>query len=226
MCANASLAPTSTMYSRPDTGRAHAVVASRKIFAGIEPGAARGPVKDELLAAIPKLRAFAIFLTRRSDRADDLVQETLLKGLANLARYEPATSMQAWLLRILRNTFYSQCRKKREVEDRDGAFTAALSTPERQNGHMDFEDFRIALAQIPVEQREALALVGGSGFSYAEAAAVCGCPIGTVKSRISRARRRLAEILGLEAQSKAQQIPRSRMSDRHLGLRAALSRAA
>jgi RNA polymerase sigma-70 factor, ECF subfamily len=171
-------------------------------------------VKDELLAAIPRLRVLAITLTRHSDRADDLVQETLLKGWAKLARYERGTSMRAWLFTIMRNAFYTQCRKKREVEDRDGTLAAALSTPARQNGHMDFEGFRIAAAQIPAEQREALALVGGSGFSYREAAAVCGCPIGTVKSRISRARSRLAEILGLEAQSKVQHLPRSRTSDR------------
>jgi RNA polymerase sigma-70 factor, ECF subfamily len=214
MSANASLAATSTTYSGPNIGCTHAVVASRKIFARIDPSAARDAVKAELLAAIPRLRALAISLTRHSDRADDLVQETLLKGWANLARYEPGTSMQAWLFSILRNTFYTQCRKKREVEDRDGRLAAALSTPARQNGHMDFEDFRAAAAQIPGEQQEALALVGGSGFSYREAAAVCGCPIGTVKSRISRARSRLAELLGLEARSKVQHIPRSQTSGR------------
>jgi RNA polymerase sigma-70 factor, ECF subfamily len=214
MRANASLAPTSTTDSGPDIGCTHAVVASRKIFARIDPSAARDAMKAELLAAIPRLRVLAISLTRCSDRADDLVQETLLKGWANLARYEPGTSMRAWLLTIMRNAFYTQCRKKHEVEDRDGTLAAALSTPARQNGHMDFEDFRAAVAQIPAEQREALVLVGGSGFSYREAAAVCGCPIGTVKSRINRARSRLAELLGLEARSKVQHMPRSQPSGR------------
>jgi RNA polymerase sigma-70 factor (ECF subfamily) len=165
-------------------------------------------MRDELLAAIPALRAFARSLTRRRDRADDLVQETLLKAWANLAHYEPRTRMLAWLFTILRNAFYSQQRKdKREVEDSDGTMAAALATPPAQNGHMDFEDFRIALAQIPVEQREALVLVGGSGFSYQEAAEICGCAIGTIKSRTNRGRERLSELLGLTLQDEARHIP-------------------
>ena len=199
MRANTTLAPRSTTYSHRDLGRTHGIVASRTISHPIEPSLAKGAMKDELLAAIPALRAFARSLTRRPDRADDLVQETLLKGWANLARYEPGTSMQAWLFTILRNAFYSQHRKdKREVEDADGTMAAGLSTPPVQNDYMDFEDFQIALAQIPVEQREALVLVGGSGFSYQEAAAICGCAIGTIKSRTSRARGGLAERLGLK----------------------------
>lgn len=159
-------------------------------------------VKNELLSAIPALRAFAISLVRNSDRADDLVQETLLKAWAGRARYQPGTSMPAWLSTILRNAFYSQYRKSGyEVQDVDGNFADALSTPPRQDGHMDLQDLRMALEQIPLEQREALVLVGAAGFAYAEAATICSCAEGTIKSRANRGRQRLAEILGLEAKS-------------------------
>ncbi len=121
--------------------------------------------------------------------------------------------MHAWLVTILLSAFYSQHRKdRREVEDGDGTMAAALSTLPTQNEHMDFEDFQIALAQIPVEQREALVLVGESGFSYQEAAAICGCATGTIKSRTNRARGRLAELLGLTLQDEAQHVPRLRTS--------------
>jgi len=157
---------------------------------------ANSSLKDELLAAIPSLRAFAMSLAGQPDRADDLVQETLMKAWANLARYEVGTNLRAWLFTILRNTFYSEHRKHRlEIEDADGHLAAGLSTPARQNDHMDFEDFRVALQQLAPDQREALILVGASGLSYEEAADICGCAVGTIKSRVNRARGRLGELL-------------------------------
>lgn len=156
--------------------------------------------KQELLEAIPALRAFAISLSGKADRADDLVQETLMKAWANMASYTPGTNLRAWLFTILRNIFYSQYRKRRrEVEDADGLMVARLSSAPEQNGHMDFEDFRKALQKLPPDQREALILIGASGLSYDEAAKVCDCAVGTIKSRVNRARSRLAELLGLDA---------------------------
>lgn len=156
--------------------------------------------KDDLLAAIPAMRAFAISLSGNQDRADDLVQETLMKAWANMASFDAGTNLRAWLFAILRNIFFSQYRKRRrEVEDADGHFAAGLSTPPEQNGHMEFADFRLALQKLPADQREALTLVGATGLSYEEAAEVCGCAVGTIKSRVSRARGRLVELLGLDA---------------------------
>ena len=139
--------------------------------------------KQALLAALPSLRAFALSLTGRPDRADDLVQETVMKAWAKQGGFTLGTNMQAWLVTILRNTFYSQMRKRgREVQDSDGAFTERLSVPPAHDGVMDMADFRVALAALPDDQREALLLVGASGFSYEEAAGICGCAVGTVKS--------------------------------------------
>ena len=156
-------------------------------------------VKQDLLAAIPPLRAFAISLAGSPDRADDLVQETLVKAWTNLASYRPGTNLRAWLFTILRNEFYSQYRKKkREVEDVDDRIAGRLATAPDQFSHLEFEDFRLALQQLRPDQREALILIGGTGLSYEETADVCGCAVGTIKSRVNRARARLAQILGFE----------------------------
>jgi RNA polymerase sigma-70 factor (ECF subfamily) len=106
--------------------------------------------------------------------------------------------LNAWLFTILRNLFHSEYRKRRrEVEDPDGSYAGRLKVQPEQGSHLDFEDFRSALAQLPSDQREALLLVGASGFSYEEAANICGCAIGTVKSRVNRARLRLASVLNV-----------------------------
>lgn len=155
--------------------------------------------KREMLAALPNLRAFAISLIRSRDRADDLVQDTVMKAWAKQESYQPGTNMRAWLVTILRNEFYSQIRKSgREVQDTDGVYTSRLSVPPEQNGSVDLQDFRAALAQLPDDQREAILLIGASGFAYEEAAEICGCPVGTIKSRVSRARIRLQELLGIK----------------------------
>ena len=157
-------------------------------------------LRRDLLASIPNLRAFAVSLAGSSERADDLVQETLMKAWAKFDTFQEGTNLRAWLFTILRNEFYSQVRKRgREVEDAEGAYAARLASQPAQNGHMDLRDFREALIQLPADQREALILVGASGFSYEEAAEICDCAVGTIKSRVSRARTRLAEILSLEA---------------------------
>jgi RNA polymerase sigma-70 factor (ECF subfamily) len=156
-------------------------------------------LRDQVLATVPSLRAFAISLCGNVDRADDLVQETLLRALANISSFEPGTNMPAWLFTILRNLFRSEYRKRRrEVEDADGRYAETLKSHPEQHGRVEFEEFRVALAKLPSDQREALILVGASGFSYEEAADICGCAIGTIKSRVNRARTRLSELLSID----------------------------
>ena len=152
-----------------------------------------------LLGAVPSLRAFAISLSGNVDRADDLVQDTLMRALANIHRFEPRTNLNAWLFTILRNLFHSEYRKrKREVEDADGSYAARLATAPEQNARLDFDDLRLALAKLSPDQREAVLLIGAEGFSYEEAAQICGTAVGTIKSRVNRARRRLSELMSLE----------------------------
>ncbi|OJT96154.1 RNA polymerase subunit sigma [Metarhizobium album] len=152
--------------------------------------------KRELLASLPSLRAFAISLIGRHDRADDLVQDTIMKAWAKQDHYQMGTNMKAWLFTILRNELFSQMRKHgREIQDSDGAFTDSMATHPSQYGSMDLQDFRRALEKLPPDQREAVVLVGASGFSYEEAAEICGCAVGTIKSRVNRARLRLQELL-------------------------------
>lgn len=152
--------------------------------------------RAELIEAIRPLRAFSRTLVRDEVRAEDLVQETLVKAWEKQASFQPGTNIRAWLFTILRNTYYSELRKrKREVEDVDGKMTAGLSVKAPQEGHMAVRDLRGALGELNAEQREALILVGASGFSYEEAGEICGVAAGTVKSRVSRARQRLAHLM-------------------------------
>ncbi len=155
--------------------------------------------RNDLISYIPPLRAFAISLTGKVDRADDLVQETLLKAWANRESFEPGTKLKAWLFTILRNEFYTVFRKrKREVEDADGIIAANVGVHPGQDSHMDLTDMRHALGHLPIDQREALLLVSASDMSYEEAAVICGVAVGTIKSRVNRARARLAELLHLK----------------------------
>jgi RNA polymerase sigma-70 factor (ECF subfamily) len=157
-----------------------------------------GPLKQSLLALIPNLRAFAVSLCGDVERADDLVQETLLKAWNHLESFQEGTNLRAWLFTILRNTYFSDCRRRRrEVEDREGKKAAELAIHPGQQGHLDMQDFRRALNLLPPDQREALVLVGAAGFSYEEAASVSGCAVGTIKSRVNRARTKLTEMLGV-----------------------------
>ena len=153
----------------------------------------------DMLKAVPRLRAFAISLTGNIDQADDLVQDALMRGLSNIERFEPGTNMQAWLFTILRNLFLMEYRRrKREVEDPDGTMASRLSVHPAQDGYIDLEDLKVALTRLPIKQREALLLVAAQGFSYEQASEICGAQIGTIKSRVKRARTRLAELLGIE----------------------------
>jgi RNA polymerase sigma-70 factor (ECF subfamily) len=155
-------------------------------------------IRQEMVAAIPRLRAFAVSLCGNPDRADDLVQETLAKALLNIKSFSIGTNLLAWLFTILRNAYYSEFRKRRrEVADVDGSLSGALVSKADQDDHMEMLDFRRALQRLSPDQREALILIGATGLSYEEAAEVCKCAVGTMKSRVSRARSRLSELLQL-----------------------------
>jgi RNA polymerase sigma-70 factor (ECF subfamily) len=155
--------------------------------------------KNQMLALLPNLRGFALSLCGDPERADDIVQETLLKAWDHFDSFQEGTNLRAWLFTILRNTFLSEMRKKRrEVADSDGKLAESLSVVPAQQGHVDLTDVRNALDLLPSAQREAVILVGAAGMSYEEAAGVARCAVGTIKSRVNRGRLKLAELLNLE----------------------------
>ncbi len=151
--------------------------------------------RDGLVEAIPALRAFARSLCGKRDVADDLVQETMMKGWQSRERFQPGTNLKAWLFAILRNEIYSSYRRAKTVAN----YTAMESTkPEGvdadQYAKLDLTDLMRAFDALAPEQKEALILTVGE-FSYEEAAAICGCAVGTIKSRISRARKQLEQLV-------------------------------
>lgn len=152
--------------------------------------------KRELTGVIPHLRAFARGLCGRADMADDLVQETLLKAWAARERFEPGTSMRAWTFVILRNAYLTDMRRARFRGDYDEALAERILTaPADQEEPVHLADLHRALLTLPEERREALLLVGAGGFSYEEAAQICGCAVGTIKSRVGRARAALTAMI-------------------------------
>jgi RNA polymerase sigma factor (sigma-70 family) len=145
--------------------------------------------RDGLTEALPGLRAFALSLVGDASRADDLVQETVLRAWARQELFIPGSNLKAWLCTILRNQFYTECRKrKREIEDVNGAVAAQLTAPAAQEHGSDLQVVWSHIGKLPELQREALLLVGAQGLTYEAAAEVMGCQTGTVKSRVSRAR--------------------------------------
>lgn len=155
--------------------------------------------REEIVEHLKPLRAFAFSLTRNTALADDMVQDALVKAWSNIDKFEAGTNMRAWLFTILRNTYYSHHRKRqREVEDADGSHAEKLSQKPDHDGRLQMRDFNAAFALLNEEQREALVLVGASGFSYEDAAEMCGVKVGTIKSRVNRARARLAELMHLD----------------------------
>ena len=155
--------------------------------------------RDELPEHLPALRAFGISLTRNATEADDLVQETIVKAWSNFDRFQAGTDLRAWLFTILRNTYYTQViRRRREVRDETGEYANSMRTPATQDWSVAMRALQTALAQLPDEHREALVLVGAAGLSYEEAAEICGCALGTIKSRVNRARARLLKIMDAE----------------------------
>ncbi len=156
-------------------------------------------LQTALLATVPKLRAFAYSLCGSRDRADDLVQETLLRGIANIHLFAPGTNLAAWLGTILRYAFVNEYRKRgRSVEDPKGTFAATLTSQPEQDSCVQIGKLQTALAKLPLDQREAIVLIGCQGLSYEQAAKICHCAPGTIKSRTSRARARLAELMSIE----------------------------
>src|SRR3984885_16045852 len=155
-----------------------------------------GDFKTELLSLIPFLRAFARSLTGNQEGADDLAQETLVKAWQSRATFIPGTNLKAWLFTILRNQFYSDRRRawRQAPWDQDAAERIPGSAGE-QTWAAELSDTARALTSLSDEQREALILVGAGGFSYEDAAAICHCAVGTVKSRVARARRALISVL-------------------------------
>jgi RNA polymerase sigma-70 factor (ECF subfamily) len=153
----------------------------------------------EMLPLIPKLRAFAVSLSHDRDRAEDLVQETLLSACRSMDQFMPGTNMTAWLFTILRNHFYSEYRRRRhDVRDVEGSYTNSLAVQPEQIIRTEYGELWVALGNLPKNMRDLLLLVGVLGVSYDEAARICGCATGTVKSRVHRARQRLADLLAIE----------------------------
>ena len=150
----------------------------------------------ELIANIPHLRAFAGFVTQNSDQANDLVQDTIVRALRAQHQFQPGTNFKAWTFTILRNLHINNLRRNRVRMDsiEDGALEA-FAVPPDQFARLEFQELRRALAKLSPEHREVLILVGASGFRYEEAATICKCAIGTIKSRLSRARAELRELL-------------------------------
>ena len=163
-----------------------------------------GSFESDVARFIPNLRAFARSLTRNVEDADDLVQETLIKAFSNFERLVPGSNLKAWLFTILRNTHISHIRKRRnEVLQQHDDQVELVAVKESQSSRMDLLDFTNALETLPEDQREALLLIGAEGFSYEDAALMCGCAVGTIKSRVNRARTKLAEMLDVEEQTQS-----------------------
>lgn len=156
---------------------------------------------DLLLEQVPSLRAFARSLARNHAAADDLVQETLLKAIDNRDKFQDGTNMRAWLFTILRNNFYSGYKKTtREVEDPEGDLAESLSVKPDHDGRLQYAEFQKAFSQLSAERREAITLVGALGLTYEEAAQTCDVAVGTMKSRVGRARAELATLMKLDSE--------------------------
>jgi RNA polymerase sigma-70 factor (ECF subfamily) len=156
-------------------------------------------LEGEIIKLMPSLHAFSRTLTRNPTDADDLLQEGLLKALVNIHQFTPGTNLKAWMFTIVRNTFYTNYKKKRREVAAPLEETGTVSTEATQEWTLTMEEVNEAMEHLPGDQKQALMLVGTSGMSYERAAEVCGCALGTIKSRVSRGRTKLRELLVLEA---------------------------
>jgi RNA polymerase sigma-70 factor (ECF subfamily) len=153
--------------------------------------------RNALMTALPALRTFGLSLSHDVVRADDLVQETCARAWANQHRFQAGTNFTAWLFTIMRNQFYTELRKgRREVEDGDGLLAGQLAAPADQDHASTLRVVQERMQALPEAQRQALLLIGAEGYTYEEAALRLGCQVGTVKSRVSRARASLLAALG------------------------------
>ncbi len=151
-------------------------------------------VKDDIVALLPDLRAFARFMCRERESADDLVQNTVLAALDKQAQFAPGTNLKGWLFTIMRNRFYSDLRtQRRRPAAIDPSVVAPLAAVDNPEATLELKELSSALFRLSPQAREALVLVGAGGFSYEEAAGLCGCSVGTLKARVSRARKQLAD---------------------------------
>src|SRR5579871_1272629 len=153
-------------------------------------------VQDQILACLPQLRAFARSLARDRDAADDLVQDAIVRAITSASQFTPGTNFKAWMFTITRNRYFSTFRQKSLTRPLTPVDLETHGTAPTQQAGLEFEEFRQAFNRLPAEQREALTLIGADGFRYEEAAAIAGCALGTMKSRVFRARRELESKLG------------------------------
>lgn len=152
--------------------------------------------RAEVVSLMPALRGFALSLTRDTSDADDLVQETLLKGWSHRTQFQQDTNLRAWLFTIMRNTFYSAVmsdKRHRDILARNPAIEV-MSEPE-QEWAIASADIHLAFQELPEQHQTALRMIATDGMSYEEASEATGCAVGTVKSRVNRARTRLLEVL-------------------------------
>lgn len=153
-------------------------------------------VTEEMVTLVPQLRAFARSLCRDAPRADDLAQEALTRALGNMHRFTPGTNLKAWLFTIARNEHYSQLRRRKfEAVGFDTDSLLQPSVPPAHDGELELREVNRALRHLSLPQRNALMLVSAGGYSYEEAASICDCAVGTVKSRVARARDTLLRLL-------------------------------
>ena len=154
--------------------------------------------REEILACLPRLRAYARSMGGSSHAADDLIQGTVVRALAAEERFQMGTNMMAWLFTIMRNVHTSELRSVvvRKHQPLEDIPDYQLQTPAAQISAIENQELRAALKAVPTKQREALVLITMVGCTYDEAALICGCEVGTIKSRVNRAKGRLAELLG------------------------------
>lgn len=162
----------------------------------LRPAPATEEFRTEMLKVMPRLLAFARVLTRNREAAEDLVQDTIVRALRAQHSFEPGSNMLAWLCTILRNQHISGLRRKRhDAMPIDDLPDSAASIGANQDDVVEMSEIRRALLKLSPEHREVLVMVAAAGLSYAEAAEICGCAVGTVKSRVNRARNELRRLL-------------------------------
>jgi RNA polymerase sigma-70 factor (ECF subfamily) len=153
-------------------------------------------LNGDIIAQLPHLRALAMMLARDRTLANDLVQDTVLRSLRHADQFRPGTNFKAWISTILRNSFFNEMRSRGRTSTPDiDTLRDKIAVNGGQEDHLHMSDFWKAFRTLPAEQREAVTLVGASGFTYQEAASIAKCPAGTMKSRVSRARSQLRQML-------------------------------
>ena len=173
--------------------------------------------EDLLVRHLPQLRAFARFLVKDRSQADDLVSETVVRALSAKSQFQPGTNLRAWLFVILRNCHINGFRQQRTgTEQVEDVIDSSLPTPPDQLAAVELREVRVALTKVSPQHREVLALVAGAGLSYEEAAAICKCAVGTVKSRLNRARAELKQVLATKTGTPRATAAREHAQPKHV----------